>query len=376
MSNNDDELRKKLLSDVHDDDDVNVNRLGGDDEEEEDLEEQKKKLILKKKKKTTAAYASTTKIRPIVVTKTTAATTTTVPCWCRCIGITVLIVMTLTLMVSGITYLYVKDVVQHLTVTTPHAAFPVVEMTDAELRVVKDRVTLFVDELFARAGVDDPLDSSSDDSSDSDSSDSSDSSSSSSDSSDSSDSGGHRHLSSSSTFKQNDAPLEPLVITQDEINGFLGHSDYLRGNMMVTLADNVIHEEYSLPTWMLPGGSGRYFVGEDHLVVNPEKDEIQVKMTTAAQHHDWFDGPLLMAQLHYLVVKPRKNDNKEDVMLQLFLEQGSFFGQDAPQDFIDRHQNLLEDVYGDAGCDHARAILSGIERVSIETGKITFVPRN
>ena len=224
--------------------------------------------------------------------------------------------MTLGLICVGKAYFMVKDVVEHLTVTTPSGKFPVVEMSDPELNIVKDRVSLFVDTLTAGK-----------------------------------------------------IPKEDLVVSQDEINGFIGHSDYLRGNMMVTLSRGKISEQYSLPVDMLPGGVGRYFVGSDYFQV--KGDQIEVEMETAAKHEDWFDGPLLFAQLQYLVTKHDDGIS----MLEMYLENGQIFGRAATQEFIDKHENLLADLYDDPDSEDARAVINGIERVVIEDGKITVQPR-
>jgi hypothetical protein len=232
------------------------------------------------------------------------------PCWCKCVTITLGLLFLVGAVTTMTVYSVMADAVEHLTVTKPHEKFPIVEMTEKELDVVKDRVQLFFDQLLA----------------------------------------GHAE--------------EPLTVTQDEINGFIGHSDYLRGNMFVTVKEGAIEEEYSLPTEMLPGGRGRFFVANDYLHING--DQLEVKMETAAEHHDWFDGPLLFAQLQYLV---------NDKMLELYLTKGSFFGKVAPQDWIDERQNLLEDLYNDPDNEEARAVLEGIERVTLQAGKIVVEPR-
>ena len=259
--------------------------------------------------------------RPVVVTevKNARGCRGAGGCLCKCVLITLALFTILGFIAAGCSYYWMKDVVEHLTVETPLEPLPVVDMTDAELEIVKDRVKLFVDELRAP---------------------------------------GHA------------PPDHNLVITQDEINGFIGHSDYLRGNMFVTVQPNVIKEKYSLPVEMLPGGKGRYFVGSDYLKLQDD-GQIEVEMETAATHQDWFDGPLLFAKLQYLIEK--HDDGKS--MMELFLEEGQFFGQEASQEFIDRKENLLEDLYDDPDNGDARAVLEGIERVIVDAGKIVIVPR-
>merc|ERR1712238_641211 len=137
------------------------------------------------------------------------------------------------------------------------------------------------------------------------------------------------------------ALINDLILTQDEINGFIGHSDYLRGNMMVSFHDNLIEEEYSLPMDVL-GYDGRYLVGNDYVKLGTEelnnnKNTIEMKMTTAATH----------------------------------------------EDFIDEHQNLLDTLYHPTDHYHAdhddeaiRNVIANTKSVSIEEGKIVVKARN
>jgi hypothetical protein len=55
---------------------------------------------------------------------------------------------------------------------------------------------------------------------------------------------------------------------------------------------------------------------------------------------------------------------------------GSFFGNPIPDDFIDQHLNLLEGAYDDpdSGND-VRAIINGIESVTVHEGQIVIKPR-
>ena len=247
-------------------------------------------------------------------------------CVCKCILITMVLFMVLGIIATAYAYHVMKDFVVHLTVDTPLDPFPTVDMSDEELELVKDRLKLFIDEIRIP---------------------------------------GHDH-----------SPREDLIITQDEINGFISHSDYLRGNMYVELQKDTIKEKYSLPVEMLPGGKGRYFVGSDYLKLEPNQDVVEIEMETQAKHEDWFDGPLLFGKLHYLMTKP------EDLnMMELYLLEGStFFGQEASQEFIDSKYNLLESLYEDDNDNDpddvtVRALIDGIERVRIEPGKIVIQPR-
>lgn len=94
-------------------------------------------------------------------------------------------------------------------------------------------------------------------------------------------------------------------------------------------------------------------------------------METASKHDDWFVGPWYFARLSYLVDR----DDAEH-LLNLFIEQGSFFGNPVPQDYIDERHNLLEDLYNDPqDGEHTRAIIGHLKSVSIEDGKLVITPR-
>jgi len=230
---------------------------------------------------------------------------------CKCILITMGLFFVIGVIFAVALYVALGGAVKALTETDAQEKFPIVQMTDRELEDVKDRVELFAHELMSNIPV-----------------------------------------------------SKPLVVTQDEINGFIGHSDFLRGNMFVTLKDGRVEEEYSLPTEFLPGGKGRFFVGNDHLQI--DGDTIEIEMETVATHHDWFDGPLLFGQLQYLV-----NDTTD--MFELYLSKGSIFGYTAPDDFIEERQNLME--YLNPELEDVHEILEGIESVTIEDGKITVYPK-
>merc|ERR1719446_1809375 len=220
-------------------------------------------------------------------------------------------------------YSCVKDVVEHLTIETDSPQkFPIVEMSEPELQGVMDRVDSFLDDIL-----------------------------------------------------DEETDIEDLVLEQDEINGFIGHSDYLRGNLMVTLHEDRIVEEYSLPMDVL-GFDGRYFVGNDYLELDGNQI-LEMKMETEASHEDWFDGPLFFLQLQYLITKNKEDEGRN--MLELYLEKGSFFGQVIPQQVIDERENLLQDLYHqddeEQSVEDLKQVISGIESVSIQEGKVVVKAR-
>jgi hypothetical protein len=179
-----------------------------------------------------------------------------------------------------------------------------------------------------------------------------------------------------------------LVLTQDEINGVISGSEYLRGNMVVSLHPNVLEEEYSLPMSKI-GFQNRYFVGDDYLKVTPTNTHgggmVELQLTTAENtHEDWFNGPIFFAQLQYLIRNSNNNNQDEKTPAwSLFLQQGSFFGQAAPQDFLAEHYDLLEFLYEDyedndndiVDMEDIRTALSKIQTVSLQEGCLVITTK-
>lgn len=229
--------------------------------------------------------------------------------------------------VVGYVYSCLSQVVEDFTIETDSPKkFPIVHMSDDELEQIADRVEDFVDHILDEENVED------------------------------------------------------LVITQDEINAFIGHSDFLQGNLMVTLHKDRIMEEFSIPMDIL-GFNNRYFVGNDYLELknDGQKDIVEIEMETEATHENWFDGPLYFLQLQYLITKNKEDEGRN--MLNLYLEKGSFFGQTAPQEIIDQHVDLMKELYDchEEDCDDLEDMLdviSGIESVSIEEGKVVIKARH
>jgi len=245
-------------------------------------------------------------------------------CCCKCMVITIAVFILLVVLALGYAYSKLNYLVEDFTIETDSPQkFPIVEMSEAELEKINDRVQEFI------IGVD-----------------------------------------------RGEKEIEDLVLTQDEINGFVGHSDYLRGNYMVTFHKNRIVEEYSLPMDIL-GYNDRYFVGNDYFALKSDgqKDLLEMKLETEATHEDLFDGPLYFMQLEYLMTKNKENEGEN--MLQMFIERGTVFGQDIPEDFIDQHENVVEFLYdlGDYDENLFRIMISGIESVSIEEGKVVVKAR-
>jgi len=228
-----------------------------DDDEIEDIEFQK------------GGYPAVVKGRPIKTPSSKKKTNSRkgYPCWCKCIGFTMLTFSFFVILAMAYGYKVLTEVVEELTIETDTPRkFPVVTMSERKLDAVANRVEDFFENII-----------------------------------------------------DGKADTPDLELSQDEINGFIGHSDYLRGNLMYTLHQDQIVEEFSLPMDVL-GFDGRYFAGYSFDTLKSEgedgydkKNIVEMKMMTEAKHEDWFDGPLMFMQLQYLVTKNKEDEGQKNV---------------------------------------------------------------
>jgi len=75
-------------------------------------------------------------------------------------------------------------------------------------------------------------------------------------------------------------PDQDLVITEAHLNGLIASSDYLCGH--VTLSEDQWYVELALPADKLPGGKGRYFVGNGVAVTkatDPQATHLVTELT-------------------------------------------------------------------------------------------------
>jgi len=307
MMTDDQELLKKLI----------------DDDEIEDVELQK------------GGYPAVVRGRPIKTRSSKKKTKSRkgCPCWCKCIGFTMLTFGFFLVLAMAYGYKMLTEVVEEFTIETDTPRkFPVVKMSEEALEEVAIRVEDFFENIVdGKAGIDN------------------------------------------------------LVLRQDEINGFIGHSDYLRGNVMYTIHKDQIVEEFSLPMDVL-GFNGRYFAGSEYVALGTtesdgqdgydKKNIVEMKVTTEAKHEDWFKGPLMFMQLQYLITKNKEDEGQK--VFELFLEKGYFFGSWV-QPMEERH-NIMEDIYDSLDDEDMREVVkkvaNGIKRVSIEEGKIVIEARD
>lgn len=249
----------------------------------------------------------------------------------KCVCITVLVLVSVVLAI-GISmglwgYFWTQKQVKRFTTDTP-VHYEIHELPEEELDVVRDRAKLFYDSI--RAGM---------------------------------------------------TPAEDLVVTQDVMNAFIAHSDFLRGNAQVEFTANKMTVDMSLPVEGFPGGKGRYFVASGSLTMeaNTNGDEHQdgKVITTDLETPYPVDG-MDFAKLWYtkLLAYVASDGTKT-----LNIQEGHFYNWVVPYDYIAKKENLLDHVCDDKDdmdeqdCQDLMTVLDGIEDISIEDQKITFHAR-
>jgi hypothetical protein len=230
--------------------------------------------------------------------------------WCLIIvGVMIALFMLLATVMATMAYVWMRHEVIRFTVLEP-LDLPIDVLPDSELDMVKDRAMLFFD-----------------------------------------------------TLKAGWVPADDLTLSVDELNGFIAHSDFLRGNAYATVSENEISVDLSLPMNSLPGGNERYFVANwDVVLSQPLEDKalITTKLETYSPV-EGLDGPILYGK--FLTYWQSQNDSE----LAVNLQSGQFLKWTAPKDFIDEKLNLMDDMCGDDDddCTDVKRIIEGIHSVSI-----------
>lgn len=156
---------------------------------------------------------------------------------------------------------------------------------------------------------------------------------------------------------------EDFVLTQRDLNGIFALKDYTRGNVFAEMKNNEYQVSVSMPTDRLPGGKGRFFVAIKTIAWDPQNQELKVKV----QPLDETLGTMAEAVLKLTTMEDGKTLN-----LQVVSGQG--MGYEIPQEFIDEHNNLLEDLYNcnchDDDCKQARKFVEGLAGVSLGDGQV------
>lgn len=226
--------------------------------------------------------------------------------WCLIIaGVVIALNLLFATVFSTMAFFWMKHEVIRFTVTE-RVNLPIHVLPDSELDLVKDRAMLFID-----------------------------------------------------TLKAGQVPADDLTLSVDEFNGFIAHSDFLRGNAFATISENEFSVDLSLPAKFLPGGKNRFLVANWFVSVSqPSEDKalITTKFDTFSPVKD-LDGPILFGE--FLAYHQRKNDSE----LVVNLQSGKFMNWIAPKKFIDEKRNLLEDICDD---EDTKRIIEGISEVSID----------
>jgi hypothetical protein len=209
-------------------------------------------------------------------------------------------------------YFFIAGQVKALTVTQSRE-FPVVVVPEAELEMVKDRVTLFWKDLAAGR-----------------------------------------------------IPTQDLTITSDELNGFIATSDYMRGNAYLHLEENKLTFETSLPMSNWPGGMGRYF-DSSFVAAKSDDDTLAVDMDAPI---DAFHGKLVTGLLKF------SSDDETHVHHVVNLLYGKAFDMEPCEDFYSENVNILDWIGedDDDDVDFTKAI-DGIDTIKLLKDKIVVTAR-
>jgi hypothetical protein len=171
------------------------------------------------------------------------------------------------------------------------------------------------------------------------------------------------------TLQAGKIPEHDLEVTADELNGLIGQSDYLRGNAFVTVHNDKIILDLSLPTKGLPGGRGRYF-GATGLVEkkNPSTASTMTDVWVSLKNPyeiEGLKGPIMNVDFG---VEATNHDP-----VKVTVNGGEIFDQDT-RNFVDPQDNLLD--YLD--CPEAEAARQALQRladISVQEGKIVFMAK-
>jgi len=220
-------------------------------------------------------------------------------------------------------FFWTKYQVKRFTVTEPRH-FPVYQLPSVELDIIADKAKLFIDTL--RAGK---------------------------------------------------VPEQDFTVTADELNAFIAHSDYLRGNAYVTVNDNQLLLELSLPAKGLPGGKGRYFVATGSVAISKDtfaEDSDRAIITTQLETVDKvkdLDGPIWFAEFAMFRENPREIHGLTSLVVTLL--DGKFMNWKVPADYIDRQDNLINYIFEDEDCPpNLPNVLEGMQAISLANNEVTL----
>ena len=124
-----------------------------------------------------------------------------------------------------------------------------------------------------------------------------------------------------------------FVVRESDINGFISKSDYLRGNMYVSINPNEVTALQSLPMNYLPGGRGRFLVGKTTLSFDVEESIFRIKMAPLDNSN---------VEQPYIDVRLRLSFGQDHGITRIAILSGQFLDWNIPQDLIDRQLDIIE----------------------------------
>jgi hypothetical protein len=98
-------------------------------------------------------------------------------------------------------------------------------------------------------------------------------------------------------------PINELILTADQLNALISNEERLRGRVFVTINDDKLSAELSVPIDSLPGGEGRYFNGTVSLDVALESGRLVVFLREAQVNGEQVPAILMEAIRHENLAK-------------------------------------------------------------------------
>lgn len=160
------------------------------------------------------------------------------------------------------------------------------------------------------------------------------------------------------TTGASDTPFKkpkPLKITERNLNGLADDSDFLEGHSYTHVVPNKMTTDICLPMDDFPGGRGRYLVGKETIVWDPEKSLIHSKLVLVTSRPE---------EVFYDVIFHFGEDSGG---MSLTTQSAFFAPMDwtAPQTLLDEDRNLLGSLTKDE-----KDWLSRIRKIALKDGKI------
>jgi len=169
------------------------------------------------------------------------------------------------------------------------------------------------------------------------------------------------------------AGLEPdadLTVSEEELNGCLvANSDYMRGNLLLSIADDSVEVRTSLPTDFLPGGYKRYLVSHGSARIETGGNDAGATLLI-----DW-DTYEPIDDIHESLLSGVFNFHEEDKSKKTVMNvmSGNFLNWIIPQHYIDEKKNIIDDVLNMYDDSEMNIFLMGIQGISFSDEGITIL---